>query len=288
MARIDTPAPASASPPPDGGEPRRQDVPYRWRTFALWLAGLLLLLGVLFGLRTFQIFPGPASEDAEIVTARATQAAFLTREAASAKTPPVAATVPAAAPPLEHPQPTPAAAAATAITAVASGQQPASVQTPSQQIVAAPASTSAPPAQTSPTPIQAVIPADLAGAILQGYSDYWSVRVLSLRTPDPANQELDRVMTGFELARAQEVLAGYQRDGKAYQSDIKHQIWITQATTSEAVVVDEYIATSVRLDPATMEPVNADASPNVEHLRTTFLLQNIGGRWKVADEREGG
>ena len=136
--------------------------------------------------------------------------------------------------------------------------------------------------------MQATVPADLAAAIVQGYSDYWTVRVKALREPDPSNPDLDTVMAGTELSRAEQLLSGYQQQGTAYRSDVKHQIWITQAGPNTATIVDRYVATSIRVDPTSLEPVNPGAEPNVENLATTFLLQSIGGTWKVIDQRGGG
>jgi hypothetical protein len=279
MAQIDIPSPASASPPPADGGPGRAVMPYQGRTFALWLVGLIALLAVLIVLREFQIFPRGAGDDAEIVAARATQGALLTQEAASANRVAVAT-----APPTSVTAPT----AGTLGAAVTPGQQPTSAAIAGQPTVTKPTAATAPTVQPAPTPIQAALPPDLAAAILEGYSNYWSVRVVSIRNPDPENEELEAVMTDTELARAREVLAGYQREGKEYEADVKHQIWITQATATEALVVDQYMATSVRLDPASGRPISSDNSPNIESLRTTFLLRNDGGRWKVSDQREGG
>jgi hypothetical protein len=142
--------------------------------------------------------------------------------------------------------------------------------------------------QAAPTPVQANLPADQAAAIVQGYSNYWTVRVNALRDPDPANPDLESVMVGTELSRAQQLLSGYQQQGTAYESDVKHQIWITQASPDVATIVDRYVATSVKVQPTSLEPVTPGSAPNVERLTTTFSLQNIGGTWKVVDQRGGG
>src|SRR5215211_7663810 len=125
MAQIDTPPPASVSPPSAGGGPGRAVMPYRWRTFALWLAGLVALLAALFALREFQIFPRQAGGDAEIAAARATQVALLTHEAVSANRV-VGATAAPTTPPStsERPGPVTAPTAGTPVSAPTPGQQP--------------------------------------------------------------------------------------------------------------------------------------------------------------------
>jgi len=138
--------------------------------------------------------------------------------------------------------------------------------------------------QAAPTPVQVALPVDLAAAIVQGYSNYWTVRVNALRDPDPANPDLESVMVGTELSRAQQLLSGYQQQGTAYDSDVKHQIWITQASADVATVVDRYVATSGKVQPTSLELVTPGSAPNVERLATTFSLQNIGGTWKVVDQ----
>jgi hypothetical protein len=147
------------------------------------------------------------------------------------------------------------------------------------------AAASAPSPEAKPTPVQVAISPELAKEILQGYSDYWSVRVLATRDPSDSSLNLEGVMAGTELARAQQVLADYRQQGKAYVTDIRHQIWITQATSNEAAISDAYIAASLRIDPDSKEPLNADTGPSIENLQTTFLLEKIDGSWKVTDEQ---
>src|SRR6266851_3204945 len=193
MTQLDPRAPTGAPPPPDGGpggSPRRE-TGFNWRISAGMFVGLAILFGVLFGLRVLHIFPPEPGQDAEIAAARATQAALGTQEALA-------------------PRPTVAVGSAPAAATSAVQVNPTEVQ-------------------AAPTPVQASLPADLAAAIVQGYSNYWTVRVNALRDPDPANPDLESVMVGTELSRAQQLLSGYQQQGMAYESDVKHQIWITQA-----------------------------------------------------------
>jgi hypothetical protein len=265
--------------------------------------GLAILFGVLFGLRVLHIFPPEPGQDAEIAAARATQAALGTQEALAPRPTVAVGSAPAAATSAVQVRPaaTPATAQQSAPTAAPEVQTPVPITVPTTQpvIAAKPAptleATTAPTVQSNPTevqaaptPVQANLPADQAAAIVQGYSNYWTVRVNALRDPDPANPDLESVMVGTELSRAQQLLSGYQQQGTAYESDVKHQIWITQASPDVATVVDRYVATSVKVQPTSLEPVTPGSAPNVERLTTTFSLQNIGGTWKVVDQRGGG
>src|SRR5262249_45164617 len=193
--------------------------------------------------------------------------------------------------------PTPAPVATTA-PAIAPAQQPSSrpqqpstdgaqfetAPTPAAAISsgqALPVSNSSPPG-AQPTPVAVNLPAGLANAILQGYTNYWAVRVSAMRDPADNTIDLEGVMAGTELAVARKTMADYQSRGEAYYSDVHHQIWITSASASDATVVDVYTVTSQPLDPQTKEPLNS--APIVEHARDQFQLQLVDGAWKVVDE----
>jgi len=301
MTQLDPHLPSGAPVPPDDNRPGspRPEPGFNWRVTVGMLVGLVVLFGVLFGLRALQIFPAEPGQDAVIAAARATQAALGTQEALAPRPTlgiaGASAGVPTAAPTLAPPN---TAVQPTSAPTPALQQQPATAPQSAPTTLPPPltqAPTGAPTVQSNPTtvqaeatPVQATVPADLAAAIVQGYSDYWTVRVKALREPDPTNPDLDTVMAGTELSRAEQLLSGYQQQGTAYRSDVKHQIWITQAGPNTATIVDRYVATSIRVDPTSLEPVNPVAEPNVENLATTFLLQSIGGTWKVIDQRGGG
>jgi hypothetical protein len=311
MTQLEPRVPTGAPLPSDGGGPSspRREPGFNWRISVGMFVGLAILFGVLFGLRALHIFPPEPGQDAEIAAARATQAALGTQEALAPQPTVAVAGVPQVAPTMAaatsaaqvRPAATPATAQQLAPAAAPELQTPVPITVPTTQpvIAATPAptleATTAPTVQSNPTevqaaptPVQANLPADQAAAIVQGYSNYWTVRVNALHDPDPANPDLESVMVGTELSRAQQLLSGYQQQGTAYQSDVKHQIWITQASPDIATVVDRYVATSVKVQPTSLEPVTPGSAPNVERLTTTFSLQNIGGTWKVVDQRGGG
>lgn len=315
MRQIDPSVSPDTSTP---GDPRPPSLPqephFNWRVSVAMFAGLAILLATLFGLRALRIFPSEPGQDPEIVAARATQAALGTQQALAPRPTVATTSAPVATPtgaaatalPTSVARPT-AARIPTAATQPSTGQQPAptTAQAPqtsatvavatTQPSVVTPQATTPPTAEVNPidvqaeaTPVQAAIPADLAAAIVQGYSNYWTVRVNALHAPDPSNADLQGVMASTELSRAQQVLGSYQEQGMAYQSNVKHQIWITQASPDAATVVDRYVATSTRVDPSSLEPLDPSVTPNVENLTTTFSLQNIDGTWKVVDQVGGG
>jgi len=278
---------------PSGTEP-----PYRWRTFFIWAAGLAIIFGVLFALRGLHIFPRPAGDDPEIVAAKATQQALMTAAVLTPR-PTVAPTRAPVVAPTAQPA-TRATAAPTSQSAVA----PLMQLTPTAIALGAVSATSAAPAAVSTTDVPsmtsvptvaangggstaappAVDPA-LQAAVLQAYAQYWQVRARATEDPAAADLNLESVMADAELAAARETLAQYRDAGEAYQSHVAHQIYVTRITPEEAVILDQFTSTSVKLDPTTKAPL--DEAQSVEQLKDSFLLHNLGGTWKVvAEHRE--
>ncbi len=320
MTQIDPRRPTT-TPNPNPGEPRRKQEPsFNWRVSVGMAVGLLVLFGVLFGLRALDIFPPKPAEDPQIAAVRATLAALPTQQAAPAvqptpgstqapapatlgpialSTPAATGAAPAAATVASAPTtaPTPARQSATQTqTALATGTQFDTAPTPvattaSDQLnpaagsAAGASSSGGPtPAPTSgqPTPVAVDLPSGLANAILQGYMNYWAVRVKAMRDPADSTIDLESTMAGTELGIARKTMADYQARGEAYYSDVHHQIWITSAGASDATVIDVYTVTSQPLDPETKEPLNSAAI--VEQARDQFQLQLVDGAWKVVDE----
>jgi hypothetical protein len=325
MTQIDPRRPTT-TPNPNPGEPQRKQEPsFNWRVSVGMATGLLVLFGVLFGLRALDIFPPKPAEDPQIAAVRATLSALPTQQPAPAVQPTPASTqapapatlgaialstpaatgaAPAAATVASAPTtaPTPAAALQSSTqtqTVLATGTQFDTAPTPVATTSAlgiptvatgntAPSAPETSPttvansASAQPTPVAINLPADLANAILQGYSNYWTVRVNAMRDPQDASIDLGSVMAESELAGAQKTLAQYRDAGEAFQSDVKHTIWITDATPDEAVVVDRYVGNTVFLDPSTKEPLGSQ--PVVQSFSDRFLLKKIEGTWKVVQE----
>jgi hypothetical protein len=89
-------------------------------------------------------------------------------------------------------------------------------------------------------------------------------------------------MAGSELEGARKTVSEYRDSGQAFDTDVKHQIWITNASEDHAVIVDHFTSTELLLDPSTKEP--RETTPRVENRRDTFVLQLMNGVWKVVDE----
>jgi hypothetical protein len=123
---------------------------------------------------------------------------------------------------------------------------------------------------------------DLGAAIVQGYANYWYVRIAAIRDPADTTVDLESVMAGNELVGARKTLARLRAAGEAGDTTVKHLIWITSASPEEAVVVDRYTAETIQLDPNTKAPLNSE--PLIQHFADRFLLRNIDGAWKVVQE----
>ena len=281
---VRTPNTASPGQP---GDPSRSEPPYSWRLFIGMLLAIIVggaILAVALGLNPLTLQrSGPAVQ------------------ATPATAGPPIATLPA---PVATATPaiisTPASGAgSTAVPTAQAGGAPAAVQTPvaiaTSRATTVPAATGArtggtptateaaiPTAEAQPTPVQAAVPPELAAAIINGYDKYWSVRVQAMGDPGNTAIDLESVMAGDELAIARKTLAEYRNDGEAFRTTVKHQIWITRATSDEAEVVDQYTATTLKVDPETKEPV--EPQPEVEQLSGRFVLQALDGAWKVVTE----
>jgi hypothetical protein len=249
---------------------------------AILIGGAILALALGLNPLTFQKF---GAEPEATPAALATPVVAANTPAARATVAPAGVAAPAVAPTAI---PTPVATAPAAVQTAAPAATPvaraeqsesAATTTVSEPTVQAAEPTAVSNEQAEPTPVQATVPSDLAAAIIQGYDNYWSVRVRAMGDPSDSSIDLESVMANEELAAARQTLGEYRDDGEAYQATIHHQIWITQANPGAAEIVDQFTATTLKLDPGTKQPVETTAQ--VEHITGRFLLQPIGGVWKV-------
>ena len=287
---VRTPSTAPSGAP--GGSPDER--PYPWRLFVGMLLAILVggaILAVMLGLNplTFQRF-APATQPTSVATALpvSAPATTVTRATATGSTA-------AAAAPMQTQASTPAtgvapSAAQTPLPLATTVAAPAvATAVPATQVVIAPTTAPTPePTRAATTaeatPIQAAVSPELAAAIIQGYDNYWSVRVRAIGDPADTSIGLESVMAGQELSAAYETLAEYRDAGEAYQATVHHQIWLTQATSNAAEIVDRFTATTIKLDPQTKQPV--ETTPQVEHITGRFLLQSVDGVWKVVGRRQ--
>jgi hypothetical protein len=252
---------------------------------AILVGGAILALALGLNPLTFQKF----GTEPEANPAVATSVVVANTPAAGATVAPVGEAAPAVAPTAI---PTPVAAgpaavqtAAPAATPVARAEQreTAATTTAAEPTVQAAEPTAVSNDQAEPTPVQAAVPADLAAQIIQGYDNYWSVRVQASGDPNNLSVDLGSVMADDELQAANETLAQYRQQGVAFSTTVHHQIWITAATANEATVVDRYVGQSVRLNLDSKQPDGSD--PVTESYADAFALRNIGGVWKVVRQQ---
>jgi hypothetical protein len=313
MTQID-PRRDAPPPNPNPGEPQwKHEPPYNWRVSVGMAVGLLVLFGVLFGLRALDIFPPKPGDDPQIAAVRATLAALPTQQpAAPAVQPTSAPTPPGPAPlgPIALSTPV-AAGAAPAVATVASAPTTAPTRAPAQQSAPRTQEPSATGTQfetapqpvatttrdqsnpgstpeTTPaqqTPVAVNLPASLASAILQSYTNYWNIRLQAIESPGDQSIDLESVMAGNELEGARKALAEMRDNNEAGYSTVKHTIWIVRATDQDAVIVDRYIAQTIKLDPESKAPL--ESAPTIEQYSDSFQLQNFDGAWKVVREDAG-
>jgi hypothetical protein len=280
----------STTPSGEKGSPPSER-PYPWRLFVGMLLAIVVggaILAVLLGLNplTFQRM-GSGAEPTPIasgpgVIAAATPAARATPLIISTSAPavgPTAAPTPATG---VAPQPvrTPAAISTSPATSVPA---PAAATVGAEPTSPAAAATIVPTDEVQPTPVQPAITPELASAIIQGYDSYWSVRVQASGDPEDASWDLGGVMAEGELQAAYKTLNQYRQEGIAFRTTVNHQIWITDATATEATVVDRYSGQSVRLNLQSKQPDGSD--PVTESFTDVFFLKNIDGVWKVVSQQ---
>jgi hypothetical protein len=325
MTQLDPHSPTTRPATPGGQPPVKQEPPFNWRVSVGMAIGLAVLFGVLFGLRTLGIFPPRPADDPEIAAVRATLAALPTQRAAPAAQPTVAPAQPAApaasgaigpATPVPTNAPPTAAIAisapTTALTQQASAAAAQSATTgtvfetaptpvagnipdqPNPAVASTPGTspradstqaTNATSPSAAPTPVAVNLPANLASVILQSYTNYWNVRLQAIESPSDETIDLESVMAGNELEGARKTLAEMRDNNEAGYSDVKHTIWIVHATDRDAVLVDRYVAQTIKLDPESKAPLESE--PTIEQYSDTFQLQNFGGAWKVVREDAG-
>lgn len=129
-----------------------------------------------------------------------------------------------------------------------------------------------PPASPTTTPT------DPRAQIEQAYLDHWDVYAEAVLTLD--GSRLSEVFAGAALREVQAQLEGLIEENQPAQVRVEHNYRITIIDANTASVDDRYINHSVRLDPETMEPIEAD--PN-QRVHKSYTLKKVDGLWKVTD-----
>jgi hypothetical protein len=135
---------------------------------------------------------------------------------------------------------------------------------------------SAPPA-TSPT-LSSPSPTDVRAQVEQGYLRAWDVWADSLLRLDPSR--LSEVLTGKALQLVTAQVNAQRGKNQPVRVRAEHSYTIVLINTTQASVDDHYINHNVRLDPATLQPIEED--PN-ERVHRKFTMELVDGTWKIAD-----
>lgn len=281
---MSVPTPSTAPPGTSGGPPT--EPPYPWRLFvgmllAILVGGAVLALAVGLNPLTFQRL-GPTTQQTPITTPRPVAGGAV-----------AAATAQAAIAPTMTP-PNLALAAPTTVPSVASTSTPVTAAVAATPVVIAgtvsPENTVTVRSSGAGLDSTPVVPAGvdpkLANAVVDAYIRYWDARARA--TGDPFARDVDAelagVMSGTELAKAQQSVADFRADGRVYLVHVDHQIQLQRATSQEALIIDQFTSTARKIEPDTRVPV--DSQPVIEHRTDAFLLRLIDGTWKVVDEPE--
>lgn len=162
---------------------------------------------------------------------------------------------------------------------------PAVGQPPTPAIVPTAASpgSARPAAGATVEPLPASVDPNLAAEVINAYLRYWDVRVQAMADPTSTELNLESVMSGEELAGARKTLAEYAAQGRAYQTEVDHQLTITSLQGQQAIVLDHLGMRSQRVDPTTGAAITG-MNPTEERQSTLFTLQYEGGLWRVVRE----
>jgi hypothetical protein len=135
---------------------------------------------------------------------------------------------------------------------------------------------SSPP--TPPPTNSSVGPTDTRAQVEQAYLRAWAVWADSLLRLDPSR--LPDALTGRALEVITQQVEEQREKNQPVRIRVEHDYTIVLVNATTASVDDRYINHNVRLDPDTLEPIEAD--PNHRE-RTTFTMKLVDGTWKLAE-----
>ena len=133
--------------------------------------------------------------------------------------------------------------------------------------------TTTPPNSPSPTGTRAI-----KSAVEQAYLEHWDVYAEALLTLD--GSRLSEVFAGAALREVEKQVEQLSAANQPARVRIEHNYRVALIDADTATVEDRYINHTVRLDPATMEPIESD--PN-QRVHKSYTLKKVGGVWKVTD-----
>ena len=163
------------------------------------------------------------------------------------------------------------AIAAIALTACGGGDA-SPTPTPTATVVASPTVTPTEPPATATPSLE-----EIADEVAEAYLAYWDAYAEAVLNLDAslvegfaAGEELESIRAEIEELRA---------EGVAMRVVVEHDVAVADATSTDAIVIDELVNNSFTVDPETKEPPEAEGSGNA--LRDTVRLELIDGRWVV-------
>jgi hypothetical protein len=130
------------------------------------------------------------------------------------------------------------------------------------------------------------VDSNLAAEVVPAYKHYWDVRADALLNLDPTH--LPEVSAGPHLTVLQNGIEQLKNEGYAIRTDVQLNFKVVSATSNLAIVADDFVDSSVYVDPETKELIgdkNADNSFTTQS-KVEFKMQKFGDTWKVVDSAD--
>ena len=265
-----------------------------WQQFLIGAVVVLLVVGIILTVVRLWAIPALQSRGADAgIAGEATLAALQTQQALTPRPTATNVVVPAAQPTVaptgavQTPAPTPMPTTAVAVAPTIQPTPAPLVAPVEQQTVTALASATGvgsgvPNVNGTPYPLPTAAP-EVAAAVSDAYSHYWSVRADAFLNLDPT--DLDQVAAGDELAALQKSINDFRAQGKALDTDVQHHFTVVTVIDDQAVVSDRFRDSSIYVSPddhtplpGQVKPDSPDTAPEVQAL---YKLELIDGTWKV-------
>jgi hypothetical protein len=132
--------------------------------------------------------------------------------------------------------------------------------------------------RTTPPDTPSATPTDTRVQVEQAYLEHWDVYAEALLTLD--GTRLTDVLAGAALREVEKQVEELRAANQPARVRIEHNYRVTLIDADTATVEDRYINHTVRLDPATMEPIEPDPQQRVHK---SYTLKKVDGVWKVTD-----